>query len=202
MGFEIENGVLKNYAEEKGVTDVVIPAGVIEIGEKAFQDCTRLMNITIPNGVTKIGKYAFCGCIGLRNITIPDSVTEIAENAFVGCRNLKNDMLANGVEDDLRSFLEKAITESYSMNVLPNGGIELNDNPNEDLIDICYNYIDLLAKANDIAEEEYFDEVEGCFYSHYEEEFEYFDEWDLDSVANAIDHVAREVLCDIVDIEI
>lgn len=105
-------------------------------------------------------------------------------------------------DTNLRRFLEEAITESYSMNVLSDGRIELNDNPHEDLIGICYNYIDLLAEANDIAEEEYFDEVEGCFYPHYEEEFEYFDEWDLDSVADAIDGVTRFVLSEIVDIEI
>lgn len=36
MAFQIENGVLKKYIEEPGVTEVVIPDGVTEIGTCAF----------------------------------------------------------------------------------------------------------------------------------------------------------------------
>lgn len=39
MGFEIENGVLKKYTEEPGVTEVVIPEGVTSIGAEAFEAC-------------------------------------------------------------------------------------------------------------------------------------------------------------------
>ena len=34
MGFKIENGVLKKYKEEKGVTEIVIPDTVTSIGIK------------------------------------------------------------------------------------------------------------------------------------------------------------------------
>ena len=40
MAFQIENGVLKKYTEEPGVTEVVIPDGVTEIGSSAFYGCT------------------------------------------------------------------------------------------------------------------------------------------------------------------
>lgn len=36
MAFEIENGVLKEYREEKGLKEVVIPDSVTSIGEGAF----------------------------------------------------------------------------------------------------------------------------------------------------------------------
>ena len=39
MGFQIENGVLKEYTKEPGVTDVVIPEGVTRIGNWAFYGC-------------------------------------------------------------------------------------------------------------------------------------------------------------------
>jgi hypothetical protein len=39
MSFRIENGVLENYTEEDGVTEVVIPDGVTSIGNIAFSCC-------------------------------------------------------------------------------------------------------------------------------------------------------------------
>ena len=37
MGFKIENGVLKKYKEEKGVTEIVIPDTVTSIGEAVYR---------------------------------------------------------------------------------------------------------------------------------------------------------------------
>ena len=59
MGFEIENGVLKKYTEERGVTEVVIPDGVTSIGNWAFIGCSSLTSVTIPDSVTSIGDSAF-----------------------------------------------------------------------------------------------------------------------------------------------
>lgn len=62
MAFKIENGVLKKYIKETGVTEVVIPHGVTEIGDSAFWLCKSLTSITLPEGVTEIGSSAFSGC--------------------------------------------------------------------------------------------------------------------------------------------
>ena len=62
MGFQIEDGVLKKYTEEDGVTEVVIPDGVTSIGDWAFAYCERLSSITIPDSVTNIGDMAFEYC--------------------------------------------------------------------------------------------------------------------------------------------
>lgn len=58
MGFQISNGVLKKYTEEKGVTEIVIPDGVQRIGERAFSGCDNITNVTIPDSVTSIGGSA------------------------------------------------------------------------------------------------------------------------------------------------
>lgn len=51
--FTIKNGVLENYkGKEKTVQ---IPKGVTEIAEKAFSDCSSLVELIIPEGVKKIG---------------------------------------------------------------------------------------------------------------------------------------------------
>ena len=84
--FEIENGKLIKYNGPGG--DVVIPAGVTEIGDSAFSDCDGLTSITIPDSITRIGDSAFFGCIGLTSVTIPDSVTEIGDNPFDYCVGL------------------------------------------------------------------------------------------------------------------
>lgn len=63
--FVIENGVLKKYI---GTGDhVVIPDGLISIGDRAFLDCRGLMTITIPDSVTSICDNAFGG---YENLTI------------------------------------------------------------------------------------------------------------------------------------
>ena len=82
----IQDGVVTGC--DKKVTEIAIPEGVTEIGEKAFYECKSLASITIPNSVTEIGKEAFKQCESLSKITIPNSVTEIGESAFGGCRSL------------------------------------------------------------------------------------------------------------------
>jgi hypothetical protein len=65
-----------------------IPNGVTSIGDDAFSDCERLINVIIPNSVTSIGEDAFWGCENLISITIPTSVTSIGSVAFCWCANL------------------------------------------------------------------------------------------------------------------
>ena len=78
--FVIENGVLIEYQGSGG--DVVIPDGVISIGDGAFAYCGSLKSVTIPDSVTSIGEWAFYNCNSLESVTIPDSVTNIGDHAF------------------------------------------------------------------------------------------------------------------------
>jgi uncharacterized repeat protein (TIGR02543 family) len=70
-----------------GLTSIIIPNGVIIIGDEAFSG-SGLTSITIPNGVTSIGDEAFSNCASLTSITIPNSVTSIGSNSFYNCSNL------------------------------------------------------------------------------------------------------------------
>ena len=58
--FVIENGILTDYRGEGG--HVVIPDGVISIGNYAFWECASLTGITLPDSVEYIGEDAFAGC--------------------------------------------------------------------------------------------------------------------------------------------
>ncbi len=120
MAFEIENGVLKKYTAEDGVTEVVIPDSVTSIGraaffgccsltsvmisetvtsigDKAFYQCSSLTSVTIPEGVTSIGDEAFRGCTSLISVTIPETVTSIENWAFRGCTSLTSVTIPEGV---------------------------------------------------------------------------------------------------------
>lgn len=90
MPFEIKNGVLRNYREEPGVTEVVIPDGVTRIGDGAFFSCESLTSITIPESVVKIDCNAFAFCYRLTSITIPAGVTSVEKYTFRCCMNLKD----------------------------------------------------------------------------------------------------------------
>ena len=68
------------------LTNVTI--GKANIGARAFEDCTKLVEVKIGSGATSIEVSAFAGCSKLENITIPDTLKTIGDNAFKGCSNL------------------------------------------------------------------------------------------------------------------
>lgn len=86
--FVIENGVLTAY--KGGDYDVTIPAGVKEIGAKAFQNTTDniIYTVSFPAGLTKIGYGAFQMQL-LRELELPEGLLEIGDAAFFGCGALE-----------------------------------------------------------------------------------------------------------------
>ena len=98
--FEIENGTLKGYIGEGGA--VIIPDGVISIGDGAFYDCKKLASVIIPDSVTSVGEDTFRDWKSLTSITIPDSVTSIGKSAFQGRESL------TCINPDGVTYLEKA----------------------------------------------------------------------------------------------
>ena len=84
--------LINNYAFDgkTGLTGVVIPNTLEEIGYGAFANCTGLKSITFANDavVAVINADAFSGCASLESFTIPASVVSIGVNAFEGCTAL------------------------------------------------------------------------------------------------------------------
>ncbi len=76
------------FAEETGITSVVLPETIERIGGGAFENCADLEEIQLPKGVIKIGDRAFAGCTSLEKIVLPDTVTEFGEAIFAGCDGL------------------------------------------------------------------------------------------------------------------
>ena len=65
--------------------DVVIPNGITQIMDNAFENCPLITSITIPNSIQKIGKNAFTGCESLTRLVFPKAVvSRIGGRNFVG----------------------------------------------------------------------------------------------------------------------
>ena len=117
--FEIEDGALVKYRGDGG--EIVIPEGVVSIGEgvfdgriditrvvipdgvesiegEAFQGCTALESVVFPEkGLDHIGEYAFSGCEALKKVVIPDGVRWLGTAAFCACKSLERVVIADSV---------------------------------------------------------------------------------------------------------
>ena len=78
--FTIPEGAVSigDYAFEMNehISKVVIPVGVVEIGNDAFMN-SSVVEVVFPEGLTEISEYMFFGCVSLEKITIPRSVKRI-----------------------------------------------------------------------------------------------------------------------------
>lgn len=66
------------------LTRVILPEGIIHIGDAAFFKCHNLEYINIPDSVETIGTGAFSAC-KLTTIHLPENVRYIDECPFNGC---------------------------------------------------------------------------------------------------------------------
>ncbi len=78
--------------------EYIIPNGITELEDSAFQDCTNLTSITIPEGITHIWANTFRNCTGLTDMVVPMSVVYIGNGAFRGCSGLREIVIPSKVE--------------------------------------------------------------------------------------------------------
>ena len=77
-------GLYKTFASNFSVTRIVLPAGLTEVGNGAFYQCSNLETIVLPTSVEIITDDAFVGCSRLANINISacTSLKKVGEDAF------------------------------------------------------------------------------------------------------------------------
>ncbi len=80
-GMIIDDGVLKSGKECEG--DVVIPEGVVKIGDMAFYTNKKITSITINEGCKEIGKFICNLCPNLQYIKVPSSIEKMEDKALV-----------------------------------------------------------------------------------------------------------------------
>ena len=112
--FEIVGNVLKAYRGNDA--DVVVPAGVVAVGNGAFAGLKGIRSVTLPDGVTEIEDRAFSDCHRLEQIRLPDSLQEIGWGAFSGCASLQKIPLPNGVKE-IKVFAFSSCTGLQSIRI-------------------------------------------------------------------------------------
>ena len=84
------------FADQTGITKLIIPVTVQEIQESAFSGCTSLLTIEfqtadgVDQALTTIGTKAFQNCTALQSLTLPENVTKLGNYAFDHCDNLSS----------------------------------------------------------------------------------------------------------------
>lgn len=75
--------------DKTNCVNVLVPNGVVEIDDFAFEYCMQMESIEIPSSVKTIGGASFISCSGLVNLEIPSSVINIGEKSFETCCDLQ-----------------------------------------------------------------------------------------------------------------
>ena len=73
----------------KALTAVSLPAGLSGVGKGAFRGCESLTRVQLPEGTEYISAEQFKNCTGLTEISVPATVTHMGEDVFRGCSSLQ-----------------------------------------------------------------------------------------------------------------
>lgn len=74
--------VLNKFNEADGHGIIATSKDITEIKDSAFEKSDKLLGVILPEGLMSIGQYAFQYCRGLSSIRIPISISDIKQYAF------------------------------------------------------------------------------------------------------------------------
>jgi hypothetical protein len=83
------------FAKLRGIH---LPAGMVFLSERVFENCDHLQNVRLPDSIREIGPYAFLECHGLKQITLPGRLKIIRRGLFKRCINLKKVIIPESVK--------------------------------------------------------------------------------------------------------
>lgn len=109
-------------------TEVVIPEGVTEIGESAFQ-CSHIPSVRLPSTLKKIEKQAFMYAHNLTKITLPDGLETIGDEAFSGCHPRNAVVLPASIKSIGKKAFDRDGAIYGNLNEIPVGAYFLGDAP-------------------------------------------------------------------------
>ena len=97
-GLVVADADLKQaFANNKTVTEVILPPVMNELPDKIFSGCEKLASFEMPGGVTAIGEGCFNNCYSLASLQLPSTLERIGESAFAGMYALTKMEIPEGV---------------------------------------------------------------------------------------------------------
>ena len=86
------------FEERRQLEEVELCDGLLEIGGRAFSECTSLKRITIPSTVITIRFEAFFFCAALEEVQLREGLQTIGTMCFYDCRSMKNIIIPTTVQ--------------------------------------------------------------------------------------------------------
>ncbi len=88
---------------------------VEEIGEYAFEGCTKLAEVKLPKTLKTVRKNAFLGCSAMKSIRVPDSLEMIEEYCFGFDYD---EELANDIQQNQEAYAQAGMTTIMPYSVM------------------------------------------------------------------------------------
>ncbi len=76
------------FSKCAGLTEIVIPADVVDIGNSVFFYCRDLEKVSFSGGETVLNGFSFMGCSNLKRVRLPQGLKEIGADEFSECVSL------------------------------------------------------------------------------------------------------------------
>ena len=93
----VDEGETLFYVPTKYSGTFIVSEHVRTIEGKAFKNRTKITEVVLPNGIIEIPECAFEACSSLEKINIPSTVKGIEYNTFTKCESLKSVFLSEGL---------------------------------------------------------------------------------------------------------
>ena len=78
------------FSGNKTIETVIIPEGIVSIGDHSFAECTALEMVSLPESLQWLGDLVFQGDINLAEINLPGNLIRIGMNPFDRCDLLES----------------------------------------------------------------------------------------------------------------
>lgn len=109
----------ETFADCSALTELTLPATVVEIGRAAFSGCTSLKTMALPDGVKSIPEQAFYKCGSLTSVSFANDLTELGVQAFGNCISLSsvngNNNSSFNIPDTVTSIPQQAFAICRSL---------------------------------------------------------------------------------------
>ncbi len=92
-----EKVVCCGFKEGMSQSDVIIPEGVTEIADYAFNDNAEIVRVHCPDSITKIGECAFQSCYALEEIQLPQNMNGVFGTMLNDCPKLRKVAIPQGI---------------------------------------------------------------------------------------------------------